>query len=91
VTLQVNPADVAEGVTRLRLDAFLSESLPSSSRAQIQEAIKQGGVTVNGVKAGKAALALKPGDVICCTLPSPPPLEALPEVISLYTSQPSPS
>lgn len=87
VTFQVGPEDVAPGVTRLRLDAFLANSLPSSSRAQIQEAIKQGGVTVNGAKAGKAALALKAGDVICCTLPSPAPVEALPEVIQVINRQ----
>eukprot|EP00884_Botryococcus_braunii_P016802 jgi/Botrbrau1/3805/Bobra.0183s0037.1 len=83
VTLQVDEGDVAPGGARLRLDAFLAESLPSSSRAQIQEAIKQGGVTVNGAAAGKAALALRAGDIICCTLPSPPPLEALPEALPL--------
>lgn len=82
MTLQVDrEATAATTVTRLRLDAFLADSLSDSSRAQIQDAIKRGGVTVNGVKVGKAAFALKEGDVICCTLPSPPPVEALPEVI----------
>ena len=70
--------------SKQRLDLFLSESMPSCSRARLQSLIKQGQVLVNGSSSGvKASLKLKQGDHVSCTVPPPPPMEALPEDIPI--------
>ncbi|MFA4833962.1 MAG: RluA family pseudouridine synthase [Patescibacteria group bacterium] len=51
-----------------RLDKFLTEELPNSSRSQIQKLIKQGGVTANG-KIVSSHFSLRRGDEIKISQP----------------------
>jgi 23S rRNA pseudouridine1911/1915/1917 synthase len=64
-----------------RLDKYLAEALPVS-RTQLTSAIKDGGVTVNGV-AAKPGDKVKPCDTIVVRLPDPAPAELTPEDIPL--------
>ncbi|GAB4822268.1 hypothetical protein N2152v2_009314 [Parachlorella kessleri] len=68
---------------KLRLDAYLANKLPQASRARLQASIREGLVTVNGRPQPKAAYAVRPGDVVGCSIVSPPPLEASPEELPL--------
>ncbi|MCB0768789.1 MAG: RluA family pseudouridine synthase [Flavobacteriales bacterium] len=54
----------------IRLDKFLFDRLPHTSRNRIQIAAKAGNVLVNG-KAVKPSLKVKPGDEISIVLPYP--------------------
>ena len=65
-----------------RLDQFLATTAPGFSRARIQDLIKSGHVTLNGV-AVKASARLRAGDAI--TLHEPPAVvtETVPEDIAL--------
>ncbi len=71
---------VAENASS-RLDKYLAEMLPIS-RAQITNAIRDGGVAVNG-RAAKPGDKVKPGDVIAVRLPEPEPAALTPEDIPL--------
>jgi 23S rRNA pseudouridine1911/1915/1917 synthase len=66
----------------VRLDVFLTESLPNASRSKVQDAIEAGTVLVNGSPA-KVSRKIQPADVIECRLMKPPPLELIPENIPL--------
>ncbi|MCW5899067.1 MAG: RluA family pseudouridine synthase [Flavobacteriales bacterium] len=67
----------------IRLDKFLFDRLPNTSRNRIQTAAKAGNVLVNG-KAAKPSLKVKPGDEISIVLPYPQrEVELLPEDIPL--------
>jgi len=66
-----------------RLDAFLSANMQSTSRARLQNIIKEGYVAVNGKPAGKAGQSIRRGDTITCEVPPTVPMEASPEVGSL--------
>lgn len=59
-----------------RFDHYLAHHLVSSSRSQINAAIKKGTITINDVP-GKAARKLRPGDHVCGYVAAPAP--ALPE------------
>ena len=63
-----------------RLDAFLSANMQSTSRARLQNIIKEGYVAVNGKPAGKAGQGIRQGDTITCEVPPTVPVEASPEV-----------
>lgn len=73
---------VPPGSPPLRLDAFLSHSSLSLSRARIQDLIESGHVTLNG-RSVRQSQKVKPGDQISLTLPDPSPSELLPEAIPL--------
>ena len=70
-----------------RLDAFLSANMQSTSRARLQNIIKEGYVAVNGKPASKAGQGIRQGDTVTCELPPAVPIEASPEVL---LCQPSP-
>ena len=65
-----------------RLDRFLTEQLPESSRARIQAWIRDGRVTIDGAPA-KASLRLRGGESIDVRPAPAPPLKAFPEAIDL--------
>jgi 23S rRNA pseudouridine1911/1915/1917 synthase len=66
-----------------RLDQFLVAELPGTSRARIQQLIKEGNVLVNNV-AEKASYRLRGGERIAVLAPvQAPPLRAIPEQIPL--------
>lgn len=90
--------DDVRGISKLRLDAFLSHKISSTaliqneeeeviqftpSRARLQSTIKEGLVMVNGKLLTKASYPVKVGDTIQCSIISPPPLRANPENIPL--------
>lgn len=67
----------------LRLDKFLFDRLPHTSRNRIQVAARAGNVRVNG-KAAKPSQKVKPGDEISIVLPYPQrEVELVPENIPL--------
>lgn len=65
---------------KARLDAFLVQQHPDLSRAKIQEAIKNGQVTVNSQAQLKTSSVVRQGDTVSLTLPPPAQLRADPEV-----------
>jgi len=73
---------VGSSIKERRLDKYLHGRFSNHSRRFIQDAIKQGAVTVNG-QVGKPSLKLSPGDEIRLTLPEPPSKEIVPEEIPL--------
>jgi len=74
---------VSERKSRERIDAFLARELPHRiSRHKIQQVIRAGGVTVNGITV-KANTPVRPNDAILVIIPKPPPPEVLPEDIPL--------
>ena len=68
--------------SNIRLDSFLSETLPEFSRSKIQNIIKSGGILVNK-KQEKASYNVVLGDVITVEEPQKKETEILPEPISL--------
>jgi len=66
----------------LRLDIFLAGCDIGLSRSQVQRAVEEGRVRVNGspVRSGRK---LKAGDVVAAVLPAPVPSGVLPEAIPL--------
>ncbi len=73
---------VGSSIKERRLDKYLHGRFSNFSRRFIQDAIKQGGVKVNG-KIAKQSLKLSPGDEIVLILPEPPSKDILPEDIPL--------
>jgi 23S rRNA pseudouridine1911/1915/1917 synthase len=73
---------VGSSIKERRLDKYLHGRFSNLSRRFLQDAIKQGTVTVNG-KIGKPSLKLSPGDQISLTLPEPPSKDIPPEEIPL--------
>ena len=65
-----------------RLDLFLTGKEPGLSRAQIQRAVAEGRVTVNG-RPARAGRRVKAGDALALCIPAPRPSEVLPEEILL--------
>lgn len=65
-----------------RLDLFLAGKEPGLSRAQIQRAVAEGRVTVNG-RPARAGRRVKVGDALALCIPAPRPSEVLPEEILL--------
>ena len=74
---------VAKETVAKRLDAYLTEKIPSLSRSQAKKIIEGGFVTVNN-RSPKTAQKLKEYDQIAVRFPEPRPLETQPENIPLY-------
>lgn len=75
---------LVDSAENIRLDLFLKARLPELSRAQVQKAIKEGLVLVNGRKV-RPGQKLKEGDRIELRLPDPRPEDRLqPEPIDLH-------
>lgn len=66
----------------LRIDAYLSEKIPNTTRARIQKLIKESLVLVNN-KHIKASHKVRLNEEITVTLPAPPPVAVSPEDIKL--------
>jgi len=63
-----------------RLDRFLTEEMPDLSRSQIQRLIKVGNVTVNDQIITKNGFSLdKKGQTVTIKIPTPKPLDIVPE------------
>ena len=60
-----------KGQTILRIDKFLNDRLPNTSRSKIQQAAQAGNVVVNG-EAVKPNYKIKPLDEVSIVLPYPP-------------------
>ncbi len=73
---------VSGSIKERRLDKYLHGRFSNISRNFIQDAIKQGNVTVNG-KIAKPSLKLSQGDEISFILPEPPLKDILPENLPL--------
>lgn len=74
---------VDKGQALLRIDKFLSDRLPNSSRNKIQQAAHDGNILVNG-QVVKPNYKVKPADQISIVLPYPPrETELIPEDIPL--------
>jgi 23S rRNA pseudouridine1911/1915/1917 synthase len=73
----ITPEDVGE-----RLDRYLTQHLPSHSRAYLQQLVEQKQILVDG-RTAKPGYRLRAGDRIVVTLPPPKPLGVLPELIPL--------
>ncbi|MEN6426466.1 MAG: RluA family pseudouridine synthase [Phycisphaerales bacterium] len=73
---------VGVGITERRLDKYLHGRYRNLSRHFLQDAIRSGGVTVNG-KPAKPSLKLQHGDIIQMVIPEPPSKEITPEDIPL--------
>lgn len=72
-----------KGQAVLRIDKFLSDRLPNSSRSKIQQAANSGNIKVNNVLV-KPNYKVKPDDEISIILPYPPrETELVPEKIPL--------
>ena len=66
-----------------RLDIWLTEQLPDFSRSRWQKLISQGQIQINDRVCTDKKYRLKPGDRVCGSIPSPTPLNLLPESIPL--------
>lgn len=72
-----------KGQTVLRIDKFLNDRLPNTSRNKIQDAANDGNVVVNGVVV-KPNYKVKPLDEISIVLPYPPRvIDLIPQNIPL--------
>ncbi len=71
-----------KGQKPLRVDKFLSNLLPFTSRSKIKNASQTGSISVNG-KPVKVSYKVKPDDVVKLMLPYPPPPELEAEDIPL--------
>ena len=60
--------EVDAGQAPVRIDRYMSEHMEDTSRSRVQQAIKEGYVTVNGEPA-KTNYAVRPGDVISFSMP----------------------
>lgn len=70
------------GQTPERIDLYISRNTQNATRTKVQKAIAEGNVTVNGKKS-KASRKVQPGDKIICKIMKPPPIELVPEDITL--------
>jgi len=66
-----------------RLDVAVHEHFPQFSRSRLQDWIKEGRVTVNGMPRLRASQFLREGDRVEFEPAQPPPLRAVPEDIPL--------
>ncbi len=73
---------VGVGITERRLDKYLHGRFRNLSRHFLQDAIRSGGVTVNG-KPAKPSQQLRHGDIIEMVIPEPPSKNIEPEDIPL--------
>ncbi|MTI87283.1 MAG: RluA family pseudouridine synthase [Balneolaceae bacterium] len=68
--------------SEVRLDKYITSFVENATRNKVQQAIKDGHVTVNGKKESKS-YRMQPGDEIYIDIPHPPPPEAKPEKLDL--------
>ncbi len=73
---------VPPGKIRERLDVFLTHHIENATRSKVQQAIKQGSITVNG-KIVKTSYKISPGELIHVSIPKPIPPDVIPENIPL--------
>ncbi len=66
-----------------RLDIWLTAQLPAFSRSRWQKLIFQGHIKINSQTCTDKKYRLKPGDRVCASIPSPTPLDLIPESIPL--------
>jgi 23S rRNA pseudouridine1911/1915/1917 synthase len=66
-----------------RLDIWLTEQLPDFSRSRWQKLISQGQIRIHDRVCTDKKYRLKPGDRVCVSIPSPTPLNLIPESIPL--------
>lgn len=66
-----------------RLDVYLTSKIQNATRAKVQKGIKDGLVTVGSRKMTKPSYSVQAGDEIGCVILKPPPMEILPENITL--------
>ena len=79
-----NPLQITVSASGERLDKHLAEALPTYSRAQLQQWIKDGQVRINDNKAGlKAGTKPHAGDVIIVDFPVEEDFRPKPEDIPL--------
>jgi 23S rRNA pseudouridine1911/1915/1917 synthase len=71
-----------EKTSGIRLDKYLASIIEDTSRTKIQEAIKEGHITVNG-KEEKASYRIEVCDRLDVRIPIPKPLEVEPEEMPL--------
>ncbi len=71
-----------EETSGTRLDKYLASKIEDTSRTKIQEAIKEGHITVNG-KEEKVSYPVEPGDELDVRIPIPTPPEVQPEEMPL--------
>lgn len=74
--------DIPTGQIPMRLDVFLTNSIRNATRTKVQNAIDAQAVLVNN-KIKKASYKILPKDKIICKLMKPPPMELVPENITL--------
>ena len=79
---QVQRFTFERGTPPQRLDQFLADSLPELSRSQIKKLIEDGLILCDGERV-KAGNKLRGGETVQVEIPSPEPIEALPEDIPL--------
>jgi 23S rRNA pseudouridine1911/1915/1917 synthase len=65
-----------------RIDVYLTRMVQNATRNKVQKALDEGCVTVNGITT-KSSRKVKPNDEIICKILKPPPIELVPENISL--------
>jgi 23S rRNA pseudouridine1911/1915/1917 synthase len=80
--LGVERIEVADSVTKERLDRFLASRLSRLSRSRIQALIESGHILVNGTVC-RARQPVRPGDSISILEPEPEPIDVRSEEIPL--------
>jgi 23S rRNA pseudouridine1911/1915/1917 synthase len=65
-----------------RIDRWVSDEISNESRSRIQQLIKSGNISVNGLSV-KTSYRMKTGDEVCVHVPEPEPLNVAPENIPL--------
>ena len=69
--------------TATRLDKFLAQHLPDTSRSRLQALVKEGMVQVNGMLIQKTGFSIEAGDRVTITIPAPVAAGLLPETPTL--------
>ncbi len=71
-----------QGLEPTRIDVYLCTLIKNATRSKVQTAIDAQNVSVNG-KVVKSSYKVQPGDLIVCRVLKRPPIELVPENISL--------
>lgn len=74
--------DIPKGQKPERIDKYLARMVENATRSKVQKAIDNGNVEINN-NTVKASQKIQGGDKVICRLMKPPPLELIPENISL--------
>jgi len=81
--LNIETFSVDETSAGTRLDRFLANQLPQTSRSRFKQLIKQGEVSLAGAKIEEPNYRVKPGDQISVNSPAPLPAAPRPQNIPL--------